>query len=66
MLAAYPGRAATMVEWIDPAVVDERDMHATYASLDMYNAANGPPYDAAWLRRYRAAQRARNDRITDW
>jgi hypothetical protein len=22
--------------------------------------------DAEWLRRYRAAQRARNDRITDW
>lgn len=66
MLAAHPGRAATMVEWIDPAVVDERDMHVTDVSLDMYNAANGPPYDAAWLRRYRAAQRARNDRITNW
>jgi pimeloyl-ACP methyl ester carboxylesterase len=66
MLAAHPGRAATMVEWIDPAVVDEHDMHASDASLDMYNKANGPPYDAAWLRRYRAAQRARNDRITDW
>ena len=66
MLAAHPGRAATMVEWIDPAVVDERDMHDTDASLDMYNPANGPPYDAAWLGRYRAAQRARNDRITDW
>jgi len=66
MLAAHPGRAATMVEWIDPSVIDERDMDATDASLDMYNAANGPPYDAAWLQRYRAAQRARNDRITDW
>jgi hypothetical protein len=66
MLAAHPGRAATMVEWIDPAVLDERDMHATDASLDMYDPANGPPYDATWLRRYRAAQRARNDRITDW
>jgi pimeloyl-ACP methyl ester carboxylesterase len=66
MLAAHPGRAATMVEWIDPSVVDERDMWATDESLDMYHAANGPPYDAAWLQRYRAAQRARNDRITDW
>ena len=66
MLAAHPGRAATMVEWIDPSVIDERDMHATDESLDMYNPVNGPPYDADWLRRYRAAQRARNDRITDW
>jgi pimeloyl-ACP methyl ester carboxylesterase len=66
MLAAHPGRALTMVEWIDPAVVDERDMYATDAALDMYNPANGPPYDRAWLQRYRAAQRARNDRITDW
>jgi len=66
MLAAHPGRAATMVEWIDPAVTDERDMRAGDTSLDMYNPANGPPYDAAWLRRYREAQRARNDRITDW
>ena len=66
MLAAHPGRAATMVEWIDPSVVDERDMYATDSSLDMYTAANGPPYDAAWLHRYRASQRARNDRITDW
>jgi pimeloyl-ACP methyl ester carboxylesterase len=66
MLAAHPGRAATMVEWIDPSVVDEGDMWARDASLDMYDAANGPPYDDAWLRRYRAAQRARNERITDW
>jgi pimeloyl-ACP methyl ester carboxylesterase len=66
MLAAHPGRALTMVEWIDPAVVDERDMYETDAALDMYNPANGPPYDPAWLQRYRTAQRARNDRITDW
>lgn len=57
MLAAHPGRAATMVEWIDPSVTDECDMHATDASFDMYNPANGPPYDAAWLRCYRVAQR---------
>ena len=66
MLAAHPGRALTMVEWIDPAVVDERDMCATDPALDMYNPANGPPYDAAWLSHYRAAQVARNNRITDW
>jgi hypothetical protein len=66
MLAAHPGRARTMNEWIDPSVLDEQDMWATDESLNMYNPANGPPYDAAWLQRYRAAQRARNDRITEW
>jgi pimeloyl-ACP methyl ester carboxylesterase len=66
MLAAHPGRALTMVEWIDPSAVDEREMYRTDASLDMYNPANGPPYDAGWLQRYRAAQRARNERITGW
>jgi hypothetical protein len=66
MLAAHPGRALTMVEWIDPSVVDERDMYASNPALDMYDPANGPPYDRGWLARYRAAQRARNDRITDW
>jgi pimeloyl-ACP methyl ester carboxylesterase len=65
MLAAHPGRAATMVEWIDPSVIDERDLWETDVSLDMYNPANGPPYEATWLQRYRAAQRVRNDRLTD-
>ena len=32
----------------------------------MYDPANGPPYDAAFVERYRAAQVARNDRLTDW
>jgi hypothetical protein len=32
----------------------------------MYNVANLPPYDTAWLHRYRTAQRARNERLTDW
>jgi hypothetical protein len=66
MLAAHPGRALTMVEWIDPSVLDERDMYRTDPALDMYNAANGPPYDTAWLQHYRTAQRARNERLTDW
>jgi len=32
----------------------------------MYDPANGPPYDDEFFTRYRAAQRARNDRLTDW
>ena len=35
-------------------------------ALDPFNPDNGPPYSAAFQSRYRAAQRARNERITDW
>jgi pimeloyl-ACP methyl ester carboxylesterase len=66
MCAAHPGRAQVLTDWLDPSVTDEADMLATDPGLDMYNPKNGPPYDRAWLERYRAAQRARNDRITDW
>jgi pimeloyl-ACP methyl ester carboxylesterase len=66
MTAAHPGRAEVLTDWMDPSVVDERDMFATDPDLDMFNPANGPPYDAAWIERYRAAQIERNDRLTDW
>jgi len=36
------------------------------ASLNMYDPANGPPYAPAFVERYRAAQTARNERITAW
>ena len=66
LLCAHPGRAVTLREWIDAAVTDEADLLATDAGLDMYNPDNGPPYDADWLARYRDAQQARCDRLTDW
>src|SRR5689334_125215 len=66
MCAAHPGRAQVLTDWLDPSVTDEADMLAADATLDMYNPENGPPYDRQWLDRYRQAQRARNDRITDW
>jgi pimeloyl-ACP methyl ester carboxylesterase len=31
----------------------------------MFDKRNGPPYDRDWLARYRQAQLARNDRLTD-
>jgi pimeloyl-ACP methyl ester carboxylesterase len=65
-LNAHPGRPDVLTNWLDPSVTDETDPVATDASLDPFNAANGPPYADAFVARYRAAQRARNQRITDW
>jgi len=66
LLCAHPGRAHTLTDWIDPAVTDEHDMLSVDPELDMYNPDNGPPYEAAWLKKYRAAQLARNECLTDW
>jgi pimeloyl-ACP methyl ester carboxylesterase len=47
-------------------VVDELDPVPTDPALDMFDPANGPPYSPEFVARYRAAQVARNDRITAW
>lgn len=65
-LNAHAGRPEVLTDWMDPSVVDERDPFSVDASLNPFDPANGPPYDAAFVARYRAAQVARNDRITDW
>jgi hypothetical protein len=65
-LNAHSGRPEVLTNWLDPSVTDERDPVATDQSLSMYNKENGPPYSDAFITRYRAAQRARNQRITDW
>ena len=66
LLNAHRGRAQVFTTWLDPSVLDERDLHATDPALDMYDARNGPPYSPAWLAAYRAAQVERNRRITRW
>ena len=65
-LCAHPGRPEVLTAWMDPAVVDERDPDKTDPSLDMFSPDNGPPYSAEFIERYRAAQVARNHRITAW
>ena len=65
-LNAHQGRPEVLTEWMDASVTDEWDPVATDASLDPFNPDNGPPYSAEFITRYRAAQRARNQRITDW
>lgn len=63
---AHIGRPEVMTDWMDASVTDEWDPVATDPSLDPFNPDNGPPYSPEFIARYRAAQRARNQRITDW
>lgn len=63
---AHIGRPEVMTDWMDASVTDEWDPVATDPSLDPFNPENGPPYTPEFVDRYRAAQRARNQRITDW
>lgn len=66
LLAAHPSRHQVLVDCMDPAILDEADPSKRDAELDLYDPANPeqPPYSAAFLDRFRAAQAARNRRIT--
>ena len=64
VIAAHTGRARILAEWIDPSVLDEADPDARDLALDLYGGTPRPPYDAAFLAAYRAAQVARVERIT--
>ena len=65
-LNAHGGRPEVLTAWMDPSVNDEMDPTSIDESLNMFNPAHGPPYDQDFIERYRAAQTARNERITDW
>ncbi len=65
-LAAHSGRPEVLTNWLDPSVTDETDPLSADPGLDPFSPANGPPFSPDFQARYRAAQRARNDRITDW
>jgi pimeloyl-ACP methyl ester carboxylesterase len=47
-------------------VTDEADPLSVDPDLDMFDDRHGAPYGEAFTTRYRAAQVARNDRITAW
>ena len=66
MMMAHPGRALLLAQKMDPSIEDESDPFRRDPALDMFNPDNGPPYASSFLARYRDAQAARNDRITDW
>ena len=65
-LNAHPGRPEVLTAWMDPSVTDETDPLSVDPELDLFADGREAPYDAEFLERYRAGQRARNDRITAW
>ncbi len=64
--AAHPGRPDVLTAWMDASVIDENDAIATDSELDLFDPKNGPPYSEDFITRYRSAQVARNNAITDW
>lgn len=66
LIAAHQGRPLVLTDRLDAAVTDERDLLATDPDLDIFNPKNGPPFSAEFVARVRAAQLARNRRITTW
>ena len=66
LCAAHEGRSTLMRNWIDPSALDEHDALAADPAVDMYDAANGPPFSAAFLSRFHAGQQARLAKIEQW
>src|SRR5205085_7126312 len=52
--------------WIDPSLTNEHDGLSCDPALDMYDPRNGPPYDPAFLDRFRNAQQQRYERVDQW
>jgi len=66
LFMAHPSRARLSMEWLDPAILDESVPFGRDPDIDAFNPQNGPPFTAEFIARYRAAQLARNRRITGW
>jgi alpha-beta hydrolase superfamily lysophospholipase len=68
LLASHRSRHYLLTGQLDPSIVDERDPNRRDAKFDLYSPANTeqPPYTAAFIETYRAAQIARNRKITAW
>ncbi|MCU0447614.1 MAG: lysophospholipase [Microscillaceae bacterium] len=68
LLAAHVSRAHTLTEWLDASLLDEQNPNLKDLELDLYDPDNPhqPPYQPAFMAHYRAAQIARNRKITAW
>lgn len=65
-LNAHPGRPDVLTAWLDPSVTDEADPLSVDPGLDLFADDRAAPLDPTFVERYRSAQEARNDRISDW
>ena len=67
LLAAHLSRNLTLTEWLDPSITDESRPFERDARLNLYDRS-GPkaPYSNDFIAEFRAAQIARNRRITTW
>lgn len=68
LVASHRSRHQLLTGQIDPSVLDELDPETRDASLDIYDPENPaqPPYAPDYVARYRAAQIARNRKISEW
>ncbi len=68
LLAAHVSRSVTMTEWLDPSILDETRPFERDRALNIYDPAcpATPPYTDDFVTAFRAAQIARNRRITAW
>lgn len=67
-MAAHSARARIMTESMDASIRNELNPNERDAKFDLYDAVNGPrpPYTDDFVAEYRAAQIARNRKITAW
>ena len=66
LMAAHISRHGTLTQWMDASITDETNPEAREPSLDLYGDEVKPPYSQEFLEKYRAAQIARNRKITAW
>lgn len=68
LVASHRSRHRLLTGQLDPSILDESAPERRDPSLNLYDPANPaqPPYSAEFLETYRAAQIARNRRISDW